>query len=40
MVKGLKHLSDVERLKWMGLFTLAKRRLTGHLISVYQYLKE
>jgi len=37
MIKGLENLPDEDRLKEPSLFSLEKRTLRGHLITVFQY---
>ena len=39
MLKGLENLHSEEQLSDLGLISLGKKRLRGHLINVYQYQK-
>lgn len=38
ITSGLEHLSCGERMRELGLFSLERRRLQGHLIGAFQYI--
>lgn len=38
-MRGLEHLSDKNRFRYLGLFTLEMRRLSGDLLNADYYLK-
>ncbi|KFQ74535.1 hypothetical protein N335_12491, partial [Phaethon lepturus] len=39
MIRGMEHLCYEDRLRELGLFSLGKRSLWGHLIAAFQYFK-
>ena len=39
MIQWMEHLPCEDRLRELGLFSLEKRRLQGHLSVAFQYLK-
>jgi len=40
MIQGMEHISNEDRLRELGLFSLEKRRLQENLRAAFQYLKE
>ena len=39
VISGTEQLSYEDRLRGLGIFSLEKRRLRGHLVAAFQYLK-
>lgn len=39
MIRGLQHLSCMKMLRELGMFSLEKRKLWGHVVAVFQDLK-
>ena len=37
--EGLDHLSYAEKVRQLWLFSLEKRRVQGHLVAAFQYIK-
>jgi len=40
MIRGMEHFSYEERLRELELFNLEKRRVWGHWIAAFQYIKK